>query len=167
MIRAGIWSRTETLFLRLRRALAAWGRADVQLLRARHPAELALAGALDLAVLAPDAPARAGAGAIAAKTLLIPEPAWPLVSLLSAAEAVSYGPGPRNTLTLSSLETGRLGVALQRAMSTVSGALLEQQEFFVPLAPEESPPEALALVGALLLLDLPPEKLAREMPGGV
>ena len=79
---------------------------------------------------------------------------------LQAASAVSYGAGPRNTLTISSRTVDRLWVALQRELVTVQGQVVERQEFPWRLSPGASPQAALAVAGALLLLGIPPEQLA-------
>lgn len=76
-----------------------------------------------------------------------------------AASAVSYGPSPRDSLTISSREGSMLWAALQRELVTVDGHVVERQEF--PLAVERGENElsVLATAGALLLLGVPPEKL--------
>ena len=79
---------------------------------------------------------------------------------LQAASAVSYGAGPRNTLTISSRTVDRLWVAFQRELVTVQGQVVERQEFPWRLSPGASPQAALAVAGALLLLGIPPEQLA-------
>ena len=73
------------------------------------------------------------------------------------ASAVSYGNGPRDSITVSSREAGRLWVAIQRDLVTVEGRVVEQQEFSL-LAPEDEG-AALAVAGALLLLGAPPDRL--------
>ena len=80
---------------------------------------------------------------------------------LEAASAVSYGSAPKNTLTVSSREEGRLWAALQRELVTVEGRVVERQEFPVALPPGVGELAALAAAGALLLLGVPPEELGR------
>lgn len=96
----------------------------------------------------------------ACRTALLPgDP--PLAQLaLQAASAVSYGSGPRNTLTLSSRTGDRLWMALQRELVTVQGQVVERQEFPWRLSPGSSPQAALAVAGALLLLGISPEQLS-------
>lgn len=83
---------------------------------------------------------------------------------LRAASAVSYGPSPRDSLTISSREGDTLWAALQRELVTVDGRVVERQEFSLALGPGEEELSALAAAGALLLLGVPPEELS---PGPV
>lgn len=76
-----------------------------------------------------------------------------------AASAVSYGASPRDSLTISSREGNILWAALQRELVTVDGQVVERQEFPLTLEPDEGELPALATVGALLLLGVPPEEL--------
>lgn len=76
-----------------------------------------------------------------------------------AASAVSYGTSPRDSLTISSREGNTLWAALQRELVTVDGHVVERQEFPLTLGDGENELSALAAVGALLLLGVPPEKL--------
>lgn len=80
-----------------------------------------------------------------------------------AASAVSYGPSPRDSLTVSSREEGVLWAALQRELVTVEGQVVERQEFPLPLAPGEEELPLLACAGALLLLGIPPEELGQAL----
>jgi len=91
------------------------------------------------------------------RTVLLPGDAPAEHWQLQAASAVSYGPGPRNTLTLSSREGDRLWLALQREVVTVQGQVVERQEFPFCSAQGQSPQAALAVAGALLLLGVRPE----------
>lgn len=91
------------------------------------------------------------------RTVLLPGDAPAEHWQLQAASAVSYGPGPRNTLTLSSREGDRLWLALQREVVTVQGQVVERQEFPFRSAQGQSPQAALAVAGALLLLGVRPE----------
>lgn len=77
-----------------------------------------------------------------------------------AASAVSYGVSPRDSLTISSREGGTLWAALQREVVTITGRVVERQEFPLALRPGEGDLPALAAAGALILLDVPPEDLA-------
>ena len=115
-------------------------------------------GPRDLLVVSPRAAERPGElfGVGRCRILLLPGwmrgPAVP-----HAASAVSYGNGPRDSITVSSREAGRLWVAIQRDLVTVEGRVVEQQEFSL-LAPEDEG-AALAVAGALLLLGAPPDRL--------
>lgn len=80
---------------------------------------------------------------------------------LRAASAVSYGPSPRDSLTLSSREGDTLWAALQRELVTVDGRVVERQEFPLRLEPGAGELPSLAAAGALLLLGVPPEELSR------
>ena len=117
---------------------------------AEHPA---------LLVVSPEAVRQGCRLPAACRTVLLPGDASRLLPGLRAASAVSYGVSPRDSLTISSREGGRLWAALQRELVTVDGQVVERQEF--PLAVSEAQQElpALAVAGALLLLGVPPELL--------
>ena len=94
------------------------------------------------------------------RTILLPGDT-PLAELdLQAASAVSYGAGPRNTITISSQTGDRLWIALQRELITVQGCVVERQEFPWRLPYGASPYSALTVAGALLLLGVSPEQLS-------
>lgn len=94
------------------------------------------------------------------RTVLLPGDAPAQHWQLQAASAVSYGPGPRDTLTLSSREGNRLWLALQREVVTVQGQVVERQEFPFRSAADQSTQAALAVAGALLLLGVRPDHLS-------
>lgn len=108
--------------------------------------------------LPPRRPPRSHRSRLPHRPLLPGDPPLPELEL-QAASAVSYGAGPRNTLTISSRTVDRLWVALQRELVTVQGQVVERQEFPWRLSPGASPQAALAVAGALLLLGIPPEQL--------
>ena len=133
------------------RRLSRHGRSLGELTVPRHPA---------LLVVSPKAAARSAGLSGNCRTALLPGdtplPRWGL----QAASAVSYGAGPKNTLTLSSREGQKLWMALQRELVTIQGQVVERQEFPWTLAYGASPQAALAVAGALLLLGVPPEQLS-------
>ena len=96
------------------------------------------------------------------RTVLLPGDAPAEHWQLQAASAVSYGPGPRDTLTLSSREGRQLWCAIQRELVTVEGRVVERQELPLRLPDHMSPLSVLAAAGALLLLGVPPEELGRD-----
>lgn len=163
MVTVGIWERDGELSGLVEAALDRAGQT-VRLHPARHPAELA-GGLLDLLAVAPEAVGWAGAPAVACRTVLLPGAAGVRFCPPRAESAVSYGTSPRDTITLSSAEAGRLCVEVQRELVTVSGAVVERQELVLP-RPEELPPGLLlAAAGALLLLDLTPDEAGVWGPG--
>ena len=113
-----------------------------------------------LLVVSPQAAARGMALPQCCRTVLLPGGMGGR-GPLRAASAVSYGASPRDSLTISSRERGRLWAALQREVVTVDGQVVERQEFPVTLPPGEEALSALAAAGALLLLGVPPEELGR------
>ena len=133
------------------RRLARHGRSLGQIPTAGHPA---------LLVVSPRAAARGGGRPKRCRMALLPGdaplPGWDL----QAASAVSYGSGPKNTLTLSSREGRKLWLALQRELVTIQGQVVDRQEFPWMLDHGASPQSALAVAGALLLLGVPPEQLS-------
>jgi hypothetical protein len=157
MLRVGVWERDGTLCQALQKDLAqarrfAW-------LWGSHPAQLA-GERFDLLVAAPDAVGWAGAGKIVSRLVLLPGSAAPLARGMRLEGAVSYGAGVKNTITLSSLEEGRLCLAIQRELVTVQGGVVERQELVLPGAGRDQAPDLLlAKAGALLLLGADPAAL--------
>lgn len=133
------------------RRLARHGRSLGQIPTADHPA---------LLVVSPRAAAHGDGRPERCRMALLPGdttlPGWDL----QAASAVSYGSGPKNTLTLSSREGRKLWLALQRELVTIQGQVVDRQEFPWTLDHGASPQSALAVAGALLLLGVPPEQLS-------
>ena len=150
-MRIGIWERNEGLQEVILEGLRAAGAEPPVLEAGAHPADFS--GELDLLVISPEA------GQIHAGTVLLSGAAGPLARVLRTERAVSYGTSARDTLTLSSLEGDQICVAIQRDIVTVSGAVVERQELVLPFPPGRSPLPWLCAVGALLLMDVPPERL--------
>lgn len=76
-----------------------------------------------------------------------------------AESVVSYGLSDKSTLTPSSISEHETVISIQRELPTIDGDLLEQQEIALK-RPEDMPVEKfLAVVGALLITGIPPEKL--------
>ena len=147
MWQIGVWERDEGLAERVSRL----AEGCPALVRAcRHPALLA-GLALDLLVVSPAATGWAGAGLLACRTALIPGGLSALTRALPADTVLSYGSSSRNTLTLSSLDGGRVSVAIQREFVALNGRAVERQELVVPS--DGRPPDLLlAQAGAALLL---------------
>ena len=164
-MRIGVWERDEGLAAAWAAALAGRG---AEVAAGRHPAELA-APPPELLVVSPGALGWAGAGAVRCRTALLPGAAVPLARAVRAGQAVSYGPSPRDSLTFSSLEGGRLCLAVQRELRPLAGPPGEQQELVLPFPAGASPLPLLAAAGALLLAGVPPAelgaRLARAGPG--
>ncbi len=143
----GVWSAETGLADRLAARLD--GR--FAFLPGSHPATFA-GHDLALLIISPTATGLAGAGVIQPRTALLPGGNPALARQVSAPAAVSYGLGRQNTLTLSSLEGGTVSLALQRELTTLSGQLLEPQEWVLPFDRAAlTPEEFLCLTGALLL----------------
>ena len=98
----------------------------------------------------------------ACRTVLLPGSGADALQGMRAASAVSYGPSPRDSLTISSREGDRLWAALQRELVTVDGQVVERQEFPLTVPPGIRELSALAIAGALLILGVPPEELEPE-----
>ena len=107
------------------RRLARHGRSLGQIPTADHPA---------LLVVSPRAAAHGDGRPERCRMALLPGdttlPGWDL----QAASAVSYGSGPKNTLTLSSREGRKLWLALQRELVTIQGQVVD------PLLFRSNPP---------------------------
>lgn len=151
----GVWERDEGIGATVEAGIAKLG---VELLTGAHPAELA-ARSLDLLAVSPGARGWAGAGSISCRAALLPGGVGALARHLRVEQAVSYGTSPRDSITFSSLEGGRLCLALQRELLTLSGGVVEQQELILPCPVWDSPLPALAAAGVLLLAGVPPEEL--------
>lgn len=158
MADVGVWADSEGLFRRLRARLS----REVFLRRAAHPSVFAL-NPPEVLLIAPDAKALAGAGAIRSAVALLPGGYPPLGRAVRSGEAVSYGLGRKNTLTFSSLAGDSVSLALQRDIITRSGRVVEAQEWVLPRPADGiTPAEFLCYQGALLLLDQLPEAIAPE-----
>ena len=152
MRRVGIWERDEGLCLAIGEALSRGGKPRPLFLRGRHPAELAGEN-LDLLVVSPNATGWAGAASVTCRIVLLPGGAGPMARGMRVESAVSYGAGPQNTITLSSLEGDKICLAIQRELVTVEGCVVDRQELVLPYsAGRETPDLFMARVGALLLL---------------
>ena len=152
MRRVGVWERDEGLCQALGEDVKKSALARPALLSGRHPAELA-GESLDLLVVSPGATGWAGAASVTCRLLLLPGSAGPLARGMQVEGAVSYGTGPKNTITLSSLEGDRICLAIQRELVTVEGGVVERQELVLPYPAGQEPPDLfMARVGALLLL---------------
>lgn len=145
----GVWSEDNALLGRLEGRL---GEA-YRFLGGRHPADFAGRDCA-LLVITPSATGLAGVGILSPRLALVPGENLALARRVRARSAVSYGLGGWNTVTLSSLDPTAPALALQREVYTVSGRLIERQEWVLPRDPaQESTEDFLCHMGALLLLD--------------
>lgn len=154
----GIWEPDETLSRGVTDQLA---RLGVRVVRGAHPGPLS-AAPLDLLAAAPRA--TGWRQTIRCPMILLPGPAGRLARRLEAVCAVSYGTSHRDTLTFSSLEGNRIGLAVQRELVTLDGQVVERQELPLSLPTGWAPPLLLAAAGVLLLSGLPPEALPDAFP---
>ena len=147
MWQIGVWEEKEGLG-ELAKELTQ-GRAQVK--TGNHPA-LLTGELLDLLIVSPAAVGWAGAAAIYCRTVLLPDSAGAMARTLLADRAVSYGLSGRDTITLSSLEEGRMCVSVQREIIRLDGGLVDRQELILPRKEGQSPEQMLARVGIYLLL---------------
>ena len=98
------------------------------------------------------------------ETVLLPGGAARLLDGIQACRAVSYGMSGRDTITLSSRAGGRLCAAVQRELVRLDGTVAERQEVVITVAPDTGNMEALALVGAMLLLGAVPGGEQKNVP---
>ena len=70
-------------------------------------------------------------GGLRCRTLLLPQGVW--TEPLAVRQAVSYGPSPQSTLTLSSL-TRRGVLCVQRQVAALDGSVIEPQDIPLPEA---------------------------------
>lgn len=146
MWQIGVWERNEGLA----EQISALSRGVALVRSGSHPAQLANRD-YDLLIISPQAAGWAGAGALNCRAALLPGGIGALTRTLSARLAVSYGMGPANTLTLSSLATDHAAVAIQREFSSLGGRPIERQELILPYR-GPTPDLFLARIGAGLLL---------------
>lgn len=151
MVRIGIWGQDDGLYEAICNGIEPRHREDFRWFRGSHPAELAQER-LNLLIISPTAAGWAGAGIVDCCAVLLPGRAGSLVRSMQVESAVSYGPGAKDTITLSSLEGNQICIAVQRELVTVAGGLVERQELVLPFPTGESPERFLAITGALLLL---------------
>lgn len=154
MWQIGVWEHGEGLAERI----SALAEGCPALVRAcSHPALLAGAD-LDLLVVSPGAVGWAGAISLSCRRALLPGGLSALTRSLPAADILSYGPSPRNTITLSGLNDGRAAVAIQREFPDLSGRSVDRQELVLPFDGITTPDLFLAQIGTALLLGLLPQK---------
>ena len=153
MRRVGIWERDEGLYASLEKSLRQSSLpTHPTMVRGRHPAEFAGEN-LDLLVISPNATGWAGASSIACRIVLLPGSAGHMARGLQVESAVSYGTGPKDTISLSSLEGDKICLAIQRELVTVEGGIVDRQELVLPYsAARETPELFMARIGAMLLL---------------
>ena len=157
--RIGIWETAPSLSAGLEGILAEMG---FRLLLGSRPAQLA-AHRLDLLAIAPDAAGWTEAGILSCGAVLLPGGAGVLARGLRAPCAVSYGPSPRDTLTLSSLEGERLCLSVQRELVTLEGQVVDRQEIPLTLPSGQRAQTVLAKAGVLLLAGVPPLALEETL----
>lgn len=154
MWQIGVWEQSEDLAERI----STLAEPCPALVRAcSHPALLAGID-LDLLIVSPGAIGWAGAISLCCKRALLPGGLSALTRTLPTADILSYGPSPRNTITLSGLNEGTAAVAIQREFPDLNGCSVERQELVLPFDGTTTPDLFLAQVGAALLLGrLPPK----------
>ena len=74
---------------------------------------------------------------------------------------ISYGLRKKNTVTVSSLIGERLAVTVQRQIPTANGNVVAEQEFPINITHGENSDKALGIISTLLVLDVPPDKIAK------
>ena len=128
MWQIGVWEQGEGLAERIT-ALAEGHSAMVR--SCSHPALLA-GLELDLLVVSPGAMGWAGALVLSCRIALLPGGLSALTRSLPASSILSYGPSPRNTITLSGLNKGQAAVAVQREFLSLGGRSVDRQELVLP-----------------------------------
>ena len=88
-------------------------------------------------------------GGLRCRTLLLPQGVW--TEPLAVRQAVSYGPSPQSTLTLSSL-TRRGVLCVQRQVAALDGSVIEPQDIPLPEAWGCWETEPLLLLAGVYLL---------------
>lgn len=78
-----------------------------------------------------------------------------------AKQLITYGTGPRDTVTFSSVSGDYQVLSLQREIVTLQGMRLEQQELLLP--PNSRPQRTLAASALMLAAGVPPSALALRL----
>lgn len=156
MVAVEVWEQGDSLSGLLGALLPAGLRGSVRLYSAGSMGEKSRP---DLAVISP---CWRGEVSGVCRCLLVPGTMGPAAGEMRAGWVVSYGLDRRDTLTLSSIEPGRLCGALQRELVTLDGTTVEGQEFPLSNGWKLAPMAALACVGVQLLLGVPPEGVRLE-----
>ena len=94
------------------------------------------------------------------RAMLIPGRLAELAGGLTAYWAVSFGLSSKDSLTLSSLETETIHLALQREIVTLTGQRLDPQEFPLDRKDHTALCQILACVGVQLLLGIEPGEVS-------
>ena len=94
------------------------------------------------------------------RAMLIPGRLAELAGGLTASWAVSFGLSSKDSLTLSSLETETIHLALQREVVTLTGQRLDPQEFPLDRKDHSALCQILACVGVQLLLGIEPGEVS-------
>jgi len=118
-------------------------------------------GTYDLfAVLASDCAISPLPPDLSCRALLLPGDAEAAhFSLIPSKWAVSFGLSAKDTITVSSVAPDCAVLALQRELVTLDNQVIEQQEIPLSIPQATGAQSVMALVGSLLLLGMPPEKL--------
>ena len=85
--------------------------------------------------------------------LLVPE-GIKGIQYIQAVCAVSYGCISKNTITFSSVDEEKVSLTLQRSLMTLSGNLLDSQEFMLPKEKDELMEDFMFTAGVRLLTDI-------------
>lgn len=80
---------------------------------------------------------------------------------VKARQLITYGAGPRDTVTFSSMSGDYQVLSLQREIVTLDGKRLERQD--IPLPPNNKPQKTLALCSLMLAAGIPPSGLAGRL----
>lgn len=158
----GIWESKPALTPWVWWGLPEQRRQEVRFLPTTCPADWQ-GKPLDVLVISPNAPVIQAANMPPCRLLLFPGAACAQVGAFPAQCVVSYGTSPKDTLTISSLDAQRMGVALQREVVTTEEDIVERQEFLLPCPPELPPLSFLACVGLQLLLGIPPDEICPKL----
>jgi len=143
--------------------LLAWGGSPSVVLR--QASQLSdLGGAYDLLVVfasASDCATSPPSSDLSCHVLLLPGEAQEAIwKQIPSGCVVSFGLSPKDSITVSSIEPSSAVLALQRELVTLGGRVIEQQEIPLSIPKATSARDVTVLASGLLLLGIPPERLA-------
>jgi len=118
-----------------------------------------LPGALDMLAISPRSVIPEQGALPTCRLLLLPGSRSTLIHRLQADCVMSYGTSPKDSLTLSSVESHRLTFSIQRDLITLTGETIERQEISLAPGSRREPLDLLFRGGLFLLLGVPVEQL--------
>lgn len=159
----GLWGLTPEDIAGLRARLPQKQRESLRLTELPAAADLQAVQQMALMAVGPGAELGSCAPLPPCRLLLLPGTELQLLRRVESRCVIAYGGSSKDSLTLSSLEGGKLSLAVQRVLPTIGGGSVERQELTLPLPRGMAAQEALFRVGLLLVLGFSAEALDGQL----